>query len=144
MDLHASETSAAVLGVSSTTPATPPVSSLSPSPSLVLSAGLVAAAHGDMASLVEMRDLARVIAVIGCTGSGKSALALELCASLDGELVNADSMQLYAVCLPARLSCSHLGGPHEPLGSTNRNEPPKRRGGSPSAPSLGSGARSSS
>ena len=36
-----------------------------------------------------------VIAVVGPTASGKSDLALELASSLDGEIVNADAMQLY-------------------------------------------------
>src|ERR1700747_2526529 len=37
----------------------------------------------------------RVIAVVGATATGKSALATELARVLDGEVVNADSMQLY-------------------------------------------------
>jgi tRNA dimethylallyltransferase len=36
-----------------------------------------------------------VIAVVGPTAAGKSALSLELARALDGEVVNADSMQLY-------------------------------------------------
>ena len=36
-----------------------------------------------------------VVAVIGPTASGKSALAVHLAQVLDGEIVNADSMQLY-------------------------------------------------
>lgn len=38
----------------------------------------------------------RVIAVVGPTATGKSALAVALAQRLDGEVVNADSMQLYA------------------------------------------------
>jgi tRNA dimethylallyltransferase len=37
-----------------------------------------------------------VIAVVGPTATGKSDLAIELALRLDGEVVNADSMQLYA------------------------------------------------
>ncbi len=37
----------------------------------------------------------RAIAVVGCTASGKSALALELCKRHNGELVSMDSMQVY-------------------------------------------------
>ncbi len=37
----------------------------------------------------------RVIAVVGPTGAGKTALSLALAHELDGEVVNADSMQLY-------------------------------------------------
>ncbi len=38
----------------------------------------------------------RVVAVIGPTASGKSDLAVALAQRLDGEVINADSMQLYA------------------------------------------------
>ena len=37
----------------------------------------------------------RVVAVVGPTAAGKSALSLALARALDGEVVNADSMQLY-------------------------------------------------
>jgi tRNA dimethylallyltransferase len=36
-----------------------------------------------------------VVAVVGATAAGKSELAVELALQLDGEVVNADSMQLY-------------------------------------------------
>jgi len=36
-----------------------------------------------------------VIAVVGATAAGKSGLSLRLAAELDGEVINADSMQLY-------------------------------------------------
>lgn len=36
-----------------------------------------------------------VIAVMGCTASGKSSLAEELALTLDGEVISADSMQVY-------------------------------------------------
>ena len=36
-----------------------------------------------------------VVAVVGPTATGKSALAVDLALALDGEVVNADSMQLY-------------------------------------------------
>jgi tRNA dimethylallyltransferase len=39
--------------------------------------------------------MARVVAVVGPTATGKSALALALAQHLGGEVVNADSMQLY-------------------------------------------------
>lgn len=42
-----------------------------------------------------MRERPRVIAVVGPTATGKSELALELARQQDGEIVNADSMQLY-------------------------------------------------
>ena len=37
----------------------------------------------------------QVIAVVGPTGSGKSDLAVSLALELDGEVINADSMQFY-------------------------------------------------
>src|ERR687884_681469 len=37
----------------------------------------------------------QVIAIVGPTATGKSALSLALAHELDGEVVNADSMQLY-------------------------------------------------
>ena len=37
----------------------------------------------------------KIIAVAGPTASGKSALALEFCKRLDGELISLDSMQIY-------------------------------------------------
>ena len=38
----------------------------------------------------------RVIAVVGPTAAGKSELSLRLAQALGGEVINADSMQLYA------------------------------------------------
>jgi tRNA dimethylallyltransferase len=37
----------------------------------------------------------QVIAIVGATASGKSAVALEVAERLDGEIINADSMQFY-------------------------------------------------
>ena len=39
--------------------------------------------------------MTQVVAVVGPTGAGKSALALDLALELGGEIINADSMQLY-------------------------------------------------
>ena len=36
-----------------------------------------------------------LIVIVGPTGSGKSALALDLAAAVSGEIVNFDSLQLY-------------------------------------------------
>jgi tRNA dimethylallyltransferase len=46
-----------------------------------------------IARTVQVRRL--VVAVVGPTAAGKSALGLALARALDGEIVNADSMQLY-------------------------------------------------
>ena len=42
-----------------------------------------------------MTGTPRAIAIVGCTASGKSALALEICKRHHGELVSMDSMQIY-------------------------------------------------
>jgi tRNA dimethylallyltransferase len=59
-----------------------------------------------------------VIAVVGPTAAGKSELALELARALGGEVVNADSMQLYAGMDigTAKLTLAQRGGvPHHLL-----------------------------
>jgi tRNA dimethylallyltransferase len=40
--------------------------------------------------------MTRALLIMGPTASGKSALALALAARLGGEIINADSMQVYA------------------------------------------------
>lgn len=42
-----------------------------------------------------MAELDPLVLIVGPTASGKSDLAIELCRRLDGEVVNADAMQLY-------------------------------------------------
>ncbi len=37
----------------------------------------------------------RILAIVGCTASGKTALSVELARRLDGEIISCDSMQLY-------------------------------------------------
>jgi tRNA dimethylallyltransferase len=59
-----------------------------------------------------------VIAVVGPTAAGKSGLSLRLARDLDGEVVNADSMQLYRGMDigTAKLSAAERGGvPHHLL-----------------------------
>ncbi|KAG8171578.1 hypothetical protein JTE90_019437, partial [Oedothorax gibbosus] len=36
-----------------------------------------------------------VVVVLGCTGTGKSKLAIELAKRFNGEIISADSMQVY-------------------------------------------------
>jgi tRNA dimethylallyltransferase len=60
----------------------------------------------------------KVVAVVGPTAAGKSDLAVELALRLDGEIVNADSMQLYRGMDvgTAKLSFAERGGvPHHLL-----------------------------
>lgn len=42
-----------------------------------------------------MKSSAHLLCIIGPTGVGKTAVAIELCALLDGEIISADSMQIY-------------------------------------------------
>ena len=37
----------------------------------------------------------RIVAIVGCTASGKTALAVELARRFGGEIVSCDSMQIY-------------------------------------------------
>jgi tRNA dimethylallyltransferase len=37
----------------------------------------------------------KVICIIGCTGTGKSTLAINLAKQIQGEIVNADAMQVF-------------------------------------------------
>ena len=65
------------------------------------------------------RTAAAVIAVVGPTAAGKSALAVGLALALGGEVINADSMQLYRGMDigTAKLTAAERGGvPHHLLG----------------------------
>lgn len=42
-----------------------------------------------------MTDKTKIIAVVGPTASGKTRLAIEIAKSIDGEIISADSMQVY-------------------------------------------------
>jgi tRNA dimethylallyltransferase len=67
-----------------------------------------------------------VIAVVGPTAAGKSALSLELARELGGEIVNADSMQLYRGMDigTAKLSVTERAGiPHHVLDIWDVREP---------------------
>lgn len=53
---------------------------------------------GDDASKVSASDVSKappVIAIVGATATGKSAVSIALAELLDGEIINADSMQFY-------------------------------------------------
>src|SRR5258708_28794012 len=67
-----------------------------------------------------------VIAVVGPTAAGKSELSLTLARTLDGEVVNADSMQLYRGMDigTAKLSVAERAGvPHHLLDIWDVTEP---------------------
>src|SRR6516165_6610671 len=60
-----------------------------------------------------------LIAVVGATATGKSGLAAELARALDGEVVNADSMQLYQgmdIGTAKEPEAARQGVPHHLLG----------------------------
>lgn len=61
----------------------------------------------------------RIIVIAGPTASGKTACAVELCRRLGGEVVSADSMQIYRGMdvLSAKPTAEEMGGvPHHMLG----------------------------
>ena len=65
------------------------------------------------------RELPRVLCVGGTTGVGKTQLAVELARRFDGEIVNADSMQVYAaldVLTNKPTAVERAGVPHHLLG----------------------------
>ena len=45
-----------------------------------------------------MNETPRLLLLVGPTGTGKTAVAIELCHLLNGEVVSADSMQIYRGC----------------------------------------------
>ena len=49
----------------------------------------------------------KVILIAGPTGSGKSNIALKLAKKINGEIINADSMQVYKDRKSTRLNSSH-------------------------------------
>ena len=70
--------------------------------------------------------MTRVVAVVGPTAAGKSALSLALAEALGGEVVNADSMQLYRGMDigTAKLTMAERGGvPHHVLDIWDVTEP---------------------
>ncbi len=70
--------------------------------------------------------MTRVVAVVGPTAAGKSALSIALAHALGGEVVNADSMQLYRGMDigTAKLSVAERGGvPHHLLDVWDVTEP---------------------
>jgi tRNA dimethylallyltransferase len=74
-------------------------SSPSPSPLAAAAAGLDLASNTGRAPAPAPLSAAprpRVVIVVGPTGTGKSRLAVDLAAAVGGEVVNADSIQMYA------------------------------------------------
>lgn len=45
--------------------------------------------------MMDKKDRIPVVAVVGPTASGKSRLAVEIALARDGEVISADSMQIY-------------------------------------------------
>ncbi|KAK5133338.1 hypothetical protein LTR08_007863 [Meristemomyces frigidus] len=68
-----------------------------------------------------------LIAIIGATGTGKSQLAVALAARFNGEVINADAMQLYAglPIITNKISLAEQRGiPHHLLGCIGLGEEP--------------------
>ena len=52
-------------------------------------------------SMRVVKKMAPIVVVLGATGTGKSKLAIEIATRFNGEIISADSMQVYCliVCL---------------------------------------------
>lgn len=73
------------------------------------------------------RPVKPVITVIGATGTGKSQLAVDLAARFEGEIINADAMQMYdgLPIITNKVSVAEQRGvPHHLLGCVRLEEPP--------------------
>ena len=102
MSAHASHSNLASFGLGLKPPTEEPDHASSFSKSTT---GLFSAAHGGSGNtsgaraasgmVVPIEKGAPLIAIVGPTAAGKSALALALAESLDGEIVNYDSVQVY-------------------------------------------------
>lgn len=60
-------------------------------------------------------DKTKIICVVGATASGKTSLAVELAKALDGEIISADSMQIYRympIATAAATADEQQGVPH--------------------------------
>ena len=60
----------------------------------------------------------KIICVVGATASGKTALGVELAKALDGEIISADSMQVYtgmSIATAAATENEREGIPHHLL-----------------------------
>ena len=72
-----------------------------------------------------MPDKPRLVVVAGPTASGKTACAVELCRLIDGEVVSADSMQIYRgmdVLSAMPTEAEMRGVPHHMLGVADPSE----------------------
>ncbi|KAL2263689.1 hypothetical protein VTK26DRAFT_5632 [Humicola hyalothermophila] len=74
-----------------------------------------------------MKMMKPLIIIYGSTGTGKSDLAVELATRFNGEVINADAMQMYRglPIITNKLSVQQQGGvPHHLLGSIELDEDP--------------------
>ncbi|MBQ9516971.1 MAG: tRNA (adenosine(37)-N6)-dimethylallyltransferase MiaA [Eubacterium sp.] len=70
-------------------------------------------------------DRIKIICIVGATASGKTSLAVELAKALDGEIISADSMQVYrgmSVATAAATADEQQGVPHHLLECLDVNE----------------------
>ena len=61
-----------------------------------------------MQKYLRMSDKIPIVVILGCTGAGKSQLALELATKFNGEIISADAMQMYRGLdiITNKVSCS--------------------------------------
>ena len=62
-----------------------------------------------------MADKIKIICVVGATASGKTSLSIELAKALDGEIISAESMQVYKnmpIATAVATSYEQQGIPH--------------------------------
>lgn len=73
-----------------------------------------------------MKDKIKMICVVGATASGKTALGVALARRLNGEIISADSMQVYRdmpIATAAATAEEQQGIPHHLLGFLKPDEP---------------------
>ncbi|KAG8631484.1 hypothetical protein KVT40_000624 [Elsinoe batatas] len=78
-------------------------------------------------SLTTMARKPKILAVVGATGTGKSELAVALATRFNGEVLNADAMQLYAgldIITNKIPTAERKGVPHHLLGCIGLDEQP--------------------
>jgi tRNA dimethylallyltransferase len=71
-------------------------------------------------------SMAKIIAVIGATGTGKSQLAVDLALKFDGEIINCDAVQMYKglPIITNKITINEQQGvPHHLLGTIQLEEP---------------------
>lgn len=77
--------------------------------------------------MARLRPRNPLVAIIGATGTGKSQLAVDIAKRFNGEVINADAVQMYSglPIITNKLTDEEQNGvPHHLLGCINLDEPP--------------------